>query len=548
MTQFVNQKENIVTEAIDGLLQSSGGTLARLDGYPHIRVVVRNDWDKSKVALLSGGGSGHEPAHAGFVCRGMLTAAVCGDIFASPSVDAILAGILAVTGPAGCLLIVKNYTGDRLNFGLAAERARTFGLRVNMVMVDDDIALPHLPQPRGVAGTLFVHKIAGAMAENGDSLDVITTAAERIIKGTKSIGMSLDTCTIPGAPKENRIARGKAELGLGIHNETGVEQIEYVNAKQAMKAVTDKLAPLMGDEPHVVLLNNLGGASVLEMSILTNELPTSAIGKNIKFIVGPATMMTSLDMRGFSVSVLPVTPTETALLTAATPTAAWPECHEVFPVMIVDLPDELTPIKPVASEHKATADILLGCCEELISAEFDLNALDAKSGDGDTGSTLGGAAKALIGAVDRLPLADHAQLFRAIGQELSQTMGGSSGVLLAIFFTAAGDAASNGLPTIAALKSGLERMQQVGGAEIGDRTMVDALHPALEVLHLGFSEASDAARKGANHTATIIKAKVGRASYINAEQLEGNIDPGAEAVARLFKHLCSQHLSIEPLV
>jgi|TARA_B110000093_G_C12950535_1_gene402360 dihydroxyacetone kinase len=216
--------------------------------------------------------------------------------------------------------------------------------------------------------------------------------------------------------------------------------------------------------------------------------------------------------------------------------------------MIVDLPDGLTPIKPVASEHKATADILLGCCEELISAEFDLNALDAKSGDGDTGSTLGGAAKALIGAVGRLPLADHAQLFRAIGQELSQTMGGSSGVLLAIFFTAAGDAASNGLPTIAALKSGLERMQQVGGAEIGDRTMVDALHPALEVLHLGVSEASDAARKGANHTATIIKAKVGRASYINAEQLEGNIDPGAEAVARLFKHLCSQHLSIEPLV
>jgi dihydroxyacetone kinase len=478
----------------------------------------------------------------------MLTAAVCGDIFASPSVDAVLAGILAVTGPAGCLLIVKNYTGDRLNFGLAAERARTFGLKVNMVMVDDDIALPHLPQPRGVAGTLFVHKIAGAMAENGDSLDVITTAAERIIKGTKSIGMSLDTCTIPGAPKENRIARGKAELGLGIHNEPGVEQIEYVNAKQAMKAVTDKLAPLMSDEPHVALLNNLGGASVLEMSILTNELPTSAIGKNIKFIVGPATMMTSLDMRGFSVSVLPVTPAETALLTAATPTAAWPGCHEVFPVMIVDLPDGLTPIKPVASEHKATADILLGCCEELISAEFDLNALDAKSGDGDTGSTLGGAAKALIGAVGRLPLADHAQLFRAIGQELSQTMGGSSGVLLAIFFTAAGDAASNGLPTIAALKSGLERMQQVGGAEIGDRTMVDALHPALEVLHLGVSEASDAARKGANHTATIIKAKVGRASYINAEQLEGNIDPGAEAVARLFKHLCSQHLSIEPLV
>ena len=130
MQQFINDKEKIVTDAIDGAIVASGGALTRLDGYPHIRVVVRSDWDKSKVALVSGGGSGHEPAHVGFVGRGMLTAAVCGDVFASPSVDAVLAGILAVTGPAGCLLIVKNYTGDRLNFGLAAERARAFGLKV----------------------------------------------------------------------------------------------------------------------------------------------------------------------------------------------------------------------------------------------------------------------------------------------------------------------------------------------------------------------------------------------------------------------------------
>ena len=124
MKQFINDKETLVTNAIDGVIASSGGSLTRLDGFPHIKVVVRTDWDKSKVALVSGGGSGHEPAHAGFVGEGMLTAAVCGDIFASPSLDAVLAGILAVTGKAGCLLIVKNYTGDRLNFGLAAERAR----------------------------------------------------------------------------------------------------------------------------------------------------------------------------------------------------------------------------------------------------------------------------------------------------------------------------------------------------------------------------------------------------------------------------------------
>ncbi|MBP9182269.1 MAG: dihydroxyacetone kinase subunit DhaK, partial [Fuscovulum sp.] len=145
MKQFMNAKETLVTEAIDGLLRTSGGRLARLDGYPHIKVVVRTDWDRSRVALVSGGGSGHEPSHAGFVGQGMLTAAVCGDVFASPSVDAVLAGILAVTGKAGCLLIVKNYTGDRLNFGLAAERARAFGLKVAMVIVDDDVALPDLP-------------------------------------------------------------------------------------------------------------------------------------------------------------------------------------------------------------------------------------------------------------------------------------------------------------------------------------------------------------------------------------------------------------------
>ena len=200
MAQFLNAKENLVTEALDGLLATSGGALARLDGYPHIKVITRADWDKSKVALISGGGSGHEPAHAGFVGPGMLTAAVCGEVFASPSVEAVLAGILAVTGEAGCLLIVKNYTGDRLNFGLAAERARALGRKVEMVVVDDDIALPDLPQPRGVAGTLFVHKITGAMAEAGADLAAVAEAARAVIGKVKSIGMSLDTCTIPGSP------------------------------------------------------------------------------------------------------------------------------------------------------------------------------------------------------------------------------------------------------------------------------------------------------------------------------------------------------------
>ncbi|MEM7633909.1 MAG: dihydroxyacetone kinase subunit DhaK, partial [Pseudomonadota bacterium] len=354
MAQFMNKKEDIVTEAVDGVVAASGGRLARLDGYPHIRVVVRNDWDKSKVALVSGGGSGHEPAHAGFVGDGMLTAAVCGDVFASPSVDAVLAGILAVTGPAGCLLIVKNYTGDRLNFGLAAERAKAFGLNVEMVVVDDDIALPDLPQARGVAGTLFVHKIAGALAEQGQDLETVARAARKVIAGTRSIGMSLDTCTVPGSPKELRIPDGMAELGLGIHGEAGVEQVTFHGAKEAVAAVAGKLLAATDDTPHVALVNNLGGASVLEMQVLAHELSQSPLADRVTHIVGPAAMMTSLDMRGFSVSLYPADDGEIELLRAATPLSAWPGVSAIGPVDIVALPDGLTPVSPLPSEHAET--------------------------------------------------------------------------------------------------------------------------------------------------------------------------------------------------
>lgn len=537
MRQFINTKESLVTEAIDGALRTSGDRLARIDGYPHIKVVVRTDWDRSKVALVSGGGSGHEPSHVGFVGKGMLSAAVCGDVFASPSVDAVLAGILAVTGPAGCLLIVKNYTGDRLNFGFAAERARAFGLDVSMVVVDDDVALPELRQARGIAGTLFVHKIAGALAELGANLEEVTNAARQVINGAVSIGMSLDTCSVPGSPKENRIADGKAEIGLGIHGEAGVEQVDFEGARQAMKMIVERLAPQLEPGPHVALLNNLGGTTPLEMSVLTEELVRSPIGGQVSHLIGPAPLMTSLDMHGFSVSLLPLLgETLKGLQTAVAPTA-WPGCHPISEIKVLPLPDGLTPIQPMPSKNKRAETLIRRCCEILIAAESELNALDAKSGDGDTGTTLTTASRALIKALDRLPLADWTQLYRAIGLELSQTMGGSSGVLLAIFFTAAGDASANGMDAVSALKAGLSRIQQVGGAKPGDRTMIDALSPALEALPVSLADAAIAARQGADVTATILRAKAGRASYISESNLAGHNDPGAEAVAYLFEEL-----------
>lgn len=536
MAQFINAKEDLVTEAIDGVLAAAGGALSRLDGYPHIKVVFRSDWDKSRVALVSGGGSGHEPAHAGFVGQGMLTAAICGEVFASPSVEAVLAGILAVTGEAGCLLIVKNYTGDRLNFGLAAERARALGRKVEMVVVDDDIALPDLPQPRGVAGTLFVHKIAGAMAEDGADLSTVAEAARAVIGKVASIGMSLDTCTIPGSSKENRIGAGKAELGLGIHGEPGVEQVDFSTAMNAMGTVVDKLRGHAGGDT-VAIVNNLGSTTPLEMSVLTHALTASGL---VKKIIGPAPLMTSLDMHGFSVSIMDASAAELAALGAPVAMPAWPGMAAVVAPPVVRLPDGLTPIEPIPSRNDKTRDIIEKVADLLISAEGGLNELDAKSGDGDTGSTLATAARALKSSLDRMPLADLTQLFPALGNELSQTMGGSSGVILAIYFNAAGDACANGASVHKALVDGLKRVSQVGGAGVGDRTMIDALAPALDALPQGIAAAAAAARQGADSTASIHRAKAGRAAYVPEDNLKGHNDPGAEAVALLFDALAKE--------
>lgn len=537
MHQFINTRDAVVTEAIDGLIRTANAQLTRLDGFPHIKVVVRTDWDRTKVALVSGGGSGHEPSHAGFVGRGMLAAAVCGDVFASPSVDAVLAGILAVTGDAGCLLIVKNYTGDRLNFGLAAERARALGRKVAMVIVDDDVALPDLPLARGLAGTLLVHKIAGATAEAGATLDAVAAIAQRVIDGLRSIGMSLDTCMVPGSAREDRIPAGKAELGLGIHGEPGVEQVDFAGARAAIKSVLDKLKPTLADGQHIVLLNNLGGTSLLEMSVLAYELTHSPLASRLSHILGPATLMTSLDMRGFSVTTLPADSDFVAALGTSTGIAAWPPLSHLGPAPApLPMPSELAaPLTAAPSQNASRRAILALACEALLATAPDLNALDAKSGDGDTGSTLAGAARALLADLDRLPLDDLPALYGAVSRSLSQTMGGSSGVLLAIFFSAAAEAAASGVTGAAALRAGLARMQEIGGAQLGDRTMVDALAPALGALDQGVPAAAAAARAGADLTATMHRARSGRAAYVSAGQLAGHIDPGAEAVARLFE-------------
>ena len=233
MKFFINDAHHVVDEGLGGLLTDP--SLTKLDNFPEVRVILRKEIDKNKVSIISGGGSGHEPAHAGFVGKGMLTAAVCGDIFASPSVDAVLSAIVATTGEKGCLLVIKNYTGDRLNFGLAAEQAREMGYKVETVIVGDDIALGQDVQQRGLAGTLFVHKTAGYLAEEGKDLAEVTKAAKKVATQTYSIGLSLVEGQKFQNTEESRLSQSEAELGLGIHGEPGVETIAMDSAEDLMK-------------------------------------------------------------------------------------------------------------------------------------------------------------------------------------------------------------------------------------------------------------------------------------------------------------------------
>jgi dihydroxyacetone kinase len=546
MKRFINGRETIVTEALDGLVALGGGRLARLDGYPHIKVITRASLDPRKVAVVSGGGAGHEPAHAGFVGPGLLSAAVSGEVFASPSVEAVLAGILAVTGEAGCLLIVKNYTGDRLNFGLAAERARAQGRRVETVLVADDIAIPDSKHPRGIAGTLFVHKIAGHLAEQGADLETVAAVARAAAREIWSLGLSLDSCTIPGGTPDSRLASDEAELGLGIHGEPGVETIALQPVRALIDLMVDRLMAALPERAHryAVLINNLGAVPAIEMLVIAHDLLGSRIADRIEWVIGPAPMMTSLDMNGFSLSLLKLDDVRREALLAACEAPAWPGA--VRPTLggregnLRPLPSRSPRTRAPASSDPRVERGLAALLDRMIAMQSQLDALDARIGDGDTGTTFATAARAIQARADRLPFAEPAELLAELGELLAEIMGGSSGVLLSIGCTAASLALARGLGWAAALGEGVGRIREYGGAQPGDRTMIDALQPGIDVLLAtgDLRAAAQAARAGAEQTASLVQAKAGRAAYLSSASLAGVADPGAVAMAAAFESVC----------
>ncbi|KAJ7970224.1 Dihydroxyacetone kinase [Quillaja saponaria] len=574
--KLINDPSDVVTEFIEGLVETYPG-LQYLDGFPQVKVVLRADVSRTtydKVSIISGGGSGHEPAHAGFVGEGMLTAAICGDVFAAPPVDSILAGIRSVTGPMGCLLIVKNYTGDRLNFGLAAEQAKSEGYTVETVIVGDDCALPPprgIAGRRGLAGTVLVHKVAGAAAAAGFSLHDVAAEAKRASEMVGTMGVALTVCTQPGQVTSDRLGPGKMELGLGIHGEPGAAVADLQPVDVVVSHVLEQIlspetnyVPITRGSRVVLMINGLGGTPVMELMIAAGKaVPKLQLEHGLAVDrVYTGSFMTSLDMAGFSISIMKADPSILERLDAATKAPYWPvgvDGNRPPAKIPVPLPpscsaksDESLGRPQQLNEQGEILEVVIeAAANAVIDLKDNLNEWDSKVGDGDCGSTMYRGAKAILEDLKNYPLNDAAETVNGIGSSIGRVMGGTSGILYTIFCKAAyaqlkssSQSAVTSVQWAEALAASIAAVSKYGGASAGYRTLLDALIPASSVLQerlnarddpsTAFVLSAEAALTGAESTKHM-QAQAGRSTYVSGEILSSVPDPGAMAAASWYK-------------
>ncbi|MBU3154381.1 dihydroxyacetone kinase subunit DhaK [Clostridium estertheticum] len=328
MKKLINNPESVVEEMLEGMVMAHPNYIKKLE---NVDVIVRKDSPISgKVALVSGGGSGHEPAHAGYVGKGMLNAAVLGPVFTSPAPDPIYEAIKAVNGGVGVLLVVKNYTGDVMNFEMASEMAQMDGIKVESVVVNDDVAVENslfTAGRRGVAGTVFVHKIAGAKAETGANLEDVKLVAQKVIDNVRSMGIALTPCIVPALGKPNfTLAEDEIEIGIGIHGEPGthrqtIKPVDELVDHMLGKILTDMT--LTGGDEVAIMVNGLASTPLMELYIVNRKVHKILEEKGIKVyktFVGE--FMTSLEMTGCSVTLLKLDDELKILLDASADTAA----------------------------------------------------------------------------------------------------------------------------------------------------------------------------------------------------------------------------------
>lgn len=327
MKKFINAVDLVEDQMIQGMVKAYPQYLTKLDCG---NVVVRSNKKEGKVALISGGGSGHEPAHGGYVGEGMLDGAVAGAVFTSPTPDQIYEGIKAIATDAGVLMVIKNYTGDVMNFEMAGEMAEAEGIKVKQVIVNDDVAVKdslYTVGRRGVAGTVFVHKIAGAKAEAGADLDAVQAVAQKVIDNVRTMGAAIRPCTVPAAGKPGfELAEDEMEVGIGIHGEPGTYREKIKSADEITDVLLDKILAdidYAGSEV-AVMVNGSGATPLMELFIINNHVADVLAEKGIrvyKTFVGE--YMTSIEMEGFSVSLLKLDDEMKQLLDAKADTPAF---------------------------------------------------------------------------------------------------------------------------------------------------------------------------------------------------------------------------------
>ncbi len=310
MKKLINDPNMVVKDMLEGITFAHPEYLRKLDNADVL--VRKNAPVKNKVALVSGGGSGHEPAHGGYVGKGMLDAAIAGAVFTSPTPDQIYEAIKSVDGGAGVLLVIKNYTGDVMNFEMAKDMADMDGIKVESVIVNDDVAVENSTYTagrRGIAGTIFIHKIAGAKAEQGATLKEVKATAEKVIANVRSMGMALTPCTVPAAGKPNfTLAEDEVEIGMGIHGEPGTHREKISTADEIATHLVNKILedmPIDPGEEVAVMINGLAATPYMELYIINKKVNEILTEKGIKIhrtFVGE--FMTSLEMAGCSVTIL----------------------------------------------------------------------------------------------------------------------------------------------------------------------------------------------------------------------------------------------------
>lgn len=546
------------------------------------KVLIR-ETTSDKVAVISGGGTGHEPSHAGFIGEGMLSGAVCGDIFASPSTKQILNAIRLLDAKSnGVLLLVKNYTGDVLHFGLSAERARALGIDCHVVVIGDDVAVGRakggMVGRRALAGTVLVHKITGAFAEHHSvkyGLKGTAKAAQIVIDNLVTIGSSLDHCKVPGRKFESSLTSEQMEVGMGIHNEPGVNVLEPIPSTEDL--ISKHMLPKLLDptdkdrafvdfdknDEVVLLINNLGGVSNFIISAIAEKTATFL---NEQYGITPkkvmtGTLMTAFNGNGFSITLLNATKASAGL------SASFPDITSVFELLnaYTDAPGWSAGFfeakkAPVVDDSILHTDVkvtevgsynfeqfsrwMKAGAEQIIKAEPHITQLDTQVGDGDCGYTLVAGVNGITAGLDQLSKDSLSEAMAKVSDIIEDSMGGTSGGLYSILISGFSHGLiktceNNKEPVNAdivakAFSFALDTLYKYTKARVGSSTMIDALEPFVQEFAKSkdFKKAVSAAEAGAKSTATF-EAKFGRASYVgDSSSVE---DPGAVGLVEFLK-------------